>query len=138
MNSSGEDESMFGRSERDLAGQTTAKAMGDAIVGRVQQDHPMLQTAHQHQEVKRTHYPYKEPRIDQKMYQAEIPRLQGRTSNRAITRGSSSPRAGEEVSDDIVVQFCIAHLRTFCFLSLRRRQCTSVRSQTVFGELLLR
>lgn len=58
-------------------------------------DHPMLQTGNQSQEVKKTHYPYKEPRIDQRMYQAEIPRLQGRASNRAVTRGSSSPRAGE-------------------------------------------
>ncbi|CAN0582471.1 unnamed protein product, partial [Ectocarpus sp. 12 AP-2014] len=39
------------------------------------------------------HYPYKEPRIDQRMYQADIPALQGGDSNRAVTRGSSSPRA---------------------------------------------
>lgn len=59
-------------------------------------DHPMLQTGNQsQQEVKKTHYPYKEPRIDQRMYQAEIPRLQGRASNRAVTRGSLSPRSGE-------------------------------------------
>eukprot|EP00752_Nemacystus_decipiens_P009884 g8817.t1 len=44
-------------------------------------------------EVKKTHYPYKEPRIDQRMYQAEIPAFQGTDSNRAVTRGSSSPRA---------------------------------------------
>lgn len=62
----------------------------------VPRDHPMLQTGNQSQEVKKTHYPYKEPRIDQRMYQAEIPRLQGRASNRAVTRGSSSPRAGEK------------------------------------------
>lgn len=58
-------------------------------------DHPMLQTGNPSQEVKKTHYPYKEPRIDQRMYQAEIPRLQSRASNRAVTRGSSSPRIGE-------------------------------------------
>lgn len=56
-------------------------------------DHPMLQVS----EVKKTHYPYKEPRIDQRMYQAEIPALQGGDSNRAVTRGSSSPRAGKGV-----------------------------------------
>lgn len=62
-------------------------------------DHPMLQigsSSSQSQEVKKTHYPYKEPRIDQRMYQADIPVLQGGDSNRAVTRGSSSPRAGEE------------------------------------------
>lgn len=57
-------------------------------------DHPMLTG---NQEVKKTHYPYKEPRIDQRMYQAEIPPLQGGNSNRAVTRGSSSPRTGESV-----------------------------------------
>lgn len=66
-------------------------------------DHPMLQTGNQSQEVKKTHYPYKEPRIDQRMYQAEIPRLQGRASNRAVTRGSSSPRAGEKSTNICVM-----------------------------------
>lgn len=57
-------------------------------------DHPML--VQTNPEVKtKTHYPYKEPRIDQRMYQAEIPMLQGGDSNRAVTRGSLSPRAGE-------------------------------------------
>lgn len=77
MNSSGEDNRRYPRG---------------GMVQIQQQDHPMLQT-----EVKKTtHYPYKEPRIDQKMYQAEIPSLKGRTSNRATTRGSSSPRVGEK------------------------------------------
>lgn len=52
----------------------------------------MLQVSQQ--EVMKTHYPYKEPRIDQRMYQADIPALRGGDSNRAVTRGSSSPRAG--------------------------------------------
>lgn len=64
-------------------------------------DHPMLTG---NQEVKKTHYPYKEPRIDQRMYQAEIPPLQGGNSNRAVTRGSSSPRTGESVGGWVVIR----------------------------------
>lgn len=74
---------------RELAGRVPGRLVADGSAARG--DHPMLQVS----EVKKTHYPYKEPRIDQRMYQAEIPPLQGGDSNRAVTRGSSSPRAGE-------------------------------------------
>lgn len=84
MNSSGEDERRLSRGSNEAANRGMVQ---------IHQDHPMLQT-----EVKKstTHYPYKEPRIDQKMYQAEIPSLKAATSTRANTRGSSSPRIGEE------------------------------------------
>lgn len=79
--------------DRGSAAHSTEKLIGNQNANVPPRDHPMLQTAHQ--EVKKTHYPYKEPRIDQRMYQAEIPCMQGRSSNRAVTRGSSSPRTGE-------------------------------------------
>ena len=68
----------------------------DSKVDLVPRDYPMLQ-GNQSREVKKIHFPYKEPRIDQRMYQAEIPRLQGRAPNRAVTRGSLSPRVGEDI-----------------------------------------
>lgn len=80
--------------DRGSVGHNTEKLIGSQNANVTPRDHPMLQTAH-HQEVKKTHYPYKEPRIDQRMYQAEIPSMQGRSSTRAVTRGSSSPRTGE-------------------------------------------
>lgn len=73
----------------DPASRVPGRLVADGTAARG--DHPMLQVS----EVKKTHYPYKEPRIDQRMYQAEIPALQGGDSNRAVTRGSSSPRAGK-------------------------------------------
>lgn len=80
------------------SGKPSSNGVSELVPGRVvadgnaaRGDHPMLQVS----EVKKTHYPYKEPRIDQRMYQADIPALQGGDSNRAVTRGSSSPRAGE-------------------------------------------
>ena len=48
-------------------------------------------------EVKKIHFPYKEPRINPRLYQAEIPRLQGRAPNRAVTRDPLSPRVGEDI-----------------------------------------
>lgn len=81
------------------AGRVSERLVADGSATRG--DHPMLTG---NQEVKKTHYPYKEPRIDQRMYQAEIPPLQGGDSNRAVTRGSSSPRAGENVSNWFVVR----------------------------------
>eukprot|EP00903_Cladosiphon_okamuranus_P013909 g12937.t1 len=71
------------------AGRAPGRLVADGTAAAGRGDHPMLQVS----EVKKTHYPYKEPRIDQRMYQAEIPALQGGDSNRAVTRGSSSPRA---------------------------------------------
>ncbi len=72
------------------AGHASERLVADGNAARG--DHPMLQVSQQ--EVTKTHYPYKEPRIDQRMYQADIPALRGGDSNRAVTRGSSSPRAG--------------------------------------------
>lgn len=102
MNSLGQGGSLS-NGGREAAGRGSGRlgAAGNTISA--PRDHPMLQTGNQSQEVKKTHYPYKEPRIDQRMYQAEIPRLQGRASNRAVTRGSSSPRAGEKCTNICVM-----------------------------------
>lgn len=93
MNTCRDSKSMLSRNDNHVVGRGTGKLVNDTA-GRAKHGHTMLQTARK--EVKKTHYPYKEPRIDQKMYQAEIPPLQGRNSSRASTRGSS-PRAGEGI-----------------------------------------
>lgn len=89
MDSSGTNGKTSSNGVCDLSGRVPGRLVADGNAARG--DHPMLQVS----EVKKTHYPYKEPRIDQRMYQADIPPLQGGDSNRAVTRGSSSPRAGE-------------------------------------------
>lgn len=77
----------------------------------------MLQVSQQ--EVTKTHYPYKEPRIDQRMYQADIPALRGGDSNRAVTRGSSSPRAGVCAK---ICRLCYVHKSRGALTELRRLQ----------------
>lgn len=97
----------------DLAGRVPGRLVVDGTAARG--DHPMLQVS----EVKKTHYPYKEPRIDQRMYQAEIPALQGGDSNRAVTRGSSSPRAGKMKYPRFI---CVCRLKTRCVLQNKTRE----------------
>lgn len=57
--------------------------------------------------MKKVHFPYKEPRIDQRFFQAEIPPLKGRAPNRAVTRGSLSSRAGEETVELCSLRFTV-------------------------------
>lgn len=57
--------------------------------------------------MKKVHFPYKEPRIDQRFFQAEIPPLKGRAPNRAVTRGSLSSRAGEGTVELCSLRFTI-------------------------------
>ena len=68
---------------------------GDSKVDVVPRDYPKSQ-GNQSREVK-IHFPYKEPRINQRLYQADIPRLQGRAPNRAVTRDSLTARVGEDI-----------------------------------------
>lgn len=95
MNSIGKIGSLALANGRECAGRTSDRIVPGNNGKITPRDHPMLQTNDQSNEVKKTQHSYKEPRIDQRMYQADIPLLQGRASNRAVTRGSSSPRAGE-------------------------------------------
>lgn len=97
MDSSGTSGKTASNGVCDLVGRMPGRLVAGSNAARG--DHPMLQVS----EEKKTHYPYKEPRIDQRMYQAEIPALQGGDSNRAVTRGSSSPRAGEYPCKDQTV-----------------------------------
>ena len=68
----------------------------DNKVNLVPRDYPILR-GNQSREVKKIHFPYKEPRINQRLYQAQIPRLQSPAPNRAVMRGSLSPRVGEGI-----------------------------------------